>query len=220
MDGNRVANARIDMLGFDYTGSWRTTSNADGNFSVKTKRNATSLVTATTMDGKVSNTVEVSVGEEEYALSECLVVGTAPLTVRLTWGKDPVDLDTHVVGPNGYHIWFSHKGSFAEDNAYLDVDDTDGYGPEVYTVRKFTEPGTYHYAVYHFSGTSTISASPARVEVILDGKKTIFVPPAGQTAEDAWWNVFDIVVDDQQNATIQSIQTWAHENAGPTSEYR
>jgi hypothetical protein len=220
MEGNRVANARIDMLGFDYTGSWRTTSNDDGNFSVKTKRNAISLVTATTTDGKVSNTVKVMTGEEEKTLNECLVVGTAPLTVRLTWGKDPQDLDTHVVGPNGYHIWYSHKGSFAQDNAYLDVDDTDGYGPEVYTVRKFTEPGTYHYAVYHYRGSSTISASPARVEVILDGEKTIFVPPAGQTVDDMWWNVFDIVVDDQQNVSIRSVQTWAHENDGPTSEYR
>ncbi|MEE9309394.1 MAG: hypothetical protein V3U64_00080, partial [Cocleimonas sp.] len=71
----------------------------------------------------------------------------------------------------------------------------------------FPEDGTYHYAVYRYSGSSTISASPARVELTLEGQTRVFVPPAGTAMR--WWNVFDIVVAGG-SITIVPVQTWSN----------
>ena len=215
----RIAGAAVEMIGQDYNGANAAMTDSNGNFEISVMQSATSLITAS-KGTKVSNTVEVPVGVSEVTLDECLFLGNAPLTVRLTWGENPSDLDTHVVGPSGYHIWYSHLGSYADEGAKLDVDDVTSYGPEVFTALRFPEAGTYHYAVYHYAGSSTITASPARVELMLNGEKTVFMPPAGQGASDTWWNVFDIIVDDAGNMSIVTINTWATDAAGPASAHR
>jgi uncharacterized protein YfaP (DUF2135 family) len=165
---------------------------------------------------KTSNTIKVTTYTSDVTLSECLVIGTAPLKATLTWGKNPLDLDTHVIGPNGYHIFWNNKGSYTTTGAYLDVDDTDGYGPEVYSVRTFPEAGRYHYSVYNYSGTHTpnITHSPARVELLLDdGTRKVYSPPSGETNANRWWNVFDIIVgDDKKVDHIETVNTWTDQS--------
>ncbi|CAA6821182.1 MAG: Unknown protein [uncultured Sulfurovum sp.] len=203
-----IGNARVDLTGKNYIGSTTARTDSNGNFQITAMQNATSLITAIA-NGKVSNTISVETGVSNITLGECLQVGTAPLTARLTWGENPEDLDTHIIGPNSYHIWYGHLGTFAVNFASLDVDDTDSYGPEVFTALSFPEAGTYHYAIYHYSGSSTISASPARVEVMLNGQRTVFTPPEGQQVNQEWWNVFDIVVAEGGAISIVPINTWA-----------
>lgn len=218
-DGARVSNALINMEGFDYNGMASSRTNANGDFEVDTMQNGISLVVASTSD-KVSNTVKVTT-YADVNLTECLILGDVPLTVRLTWGENPSDLDTHVVGPNDYHVWYGNKGSLTSDEfAQLDVDDTSSYGPEVFTALRFAEAGIYHYAIYHYAGISTISASPARVELTLDGDRTVFTPPDGQGASDTWWNVFDIVVDASGGISITTVNTWSSDATGPTTSHR
>lgn len=211
-DTTRVANALINMEGFNYNGATSVRTDANGNFSVSAMKGGVSLVVASTST-KVSNTVKVGDDEStqtDVTLDDCLIVGVAPLSVRLSWGLNPRDLDTHVIGPNNYHIYFVNKGSLASAPfAKLDVDDTSSYGPEIFTALSFPAAGTYHYAVNHFSGSSTISASPARVELTLEGRTRVFVPPAGQTDSDMIWNVFDIIVDASNNITINTVNSWS-----------
>jgi uncharacterized protein YfaP (DUF2135 family) len=213
--------AEVKMIGTNYIGSSRARTNNEGNFTIRVKQGAASQLTARTST-QTSNTLEVTTtdGQANFTMTECLKIGNAPLTVRLTWGENPRDLDTHVIGPNDYHIWWQHLGSYATDSAMLDVDDTSSYGPEVFTALSFPEAGTYHYAVYHFSGSSTITASPARVELTLNGNTTVFVPPAGQGASDKWWNVFDIVVAEDGTMSIVRVDTWATNETGPTPNHR
>ncbi len=218
-NGNRVANAVVQMEGFSYNGMTSTHTDANGAFSILAMENATSLVVASTSN-QVSNTAEVVAETSDVTLDECLIVADVPLTVRLTWGEKPYDLDTHVVGPNDYHIWFINLGSLVSDPfAQLDVDDVTSYGPEVFTALKFPQEGTYHYAVYNFSGTHlpNISNSPTRVEVTLNGRTQVFTPPAGEKETDVWWNVFDIIVNTQGAITIRPINSWSPENSGPLS---
>jgi len=211
-NATRVVNALVNMEGFDYNGASSVRTDSNGNFSVSAMRGAISLVVASTST-KVSNTVKVGDNEStqsDVTLPECLILGDAPLSVRLTWGANPEDLDTHVYGPNNYHIYFVNKGSLAaEPFAQLDVDDTSSYGPEVFTALSFPTPGTYHYLVHHYSGSSTISASPARVELTLEGRTRVFLPPAGQTAADEVWNVFDIIVGANNSISITTVNTWS-----------
>lgn len=211
-NANRVSNALINMEGFNYNGAASVHTDSNGNFSVSALKGGISLVVASTST-KVSNTVKVGDNESTYTdvtLPECLILGNAPLSVRLSWGLNPDDLDTHIIGPNDYHIYFVNKGSLATAPfAQLDVDDTSSYGPEVFTALSFPTAGTYHYSVHHYSGSSTISASPARVELTLEGRTSIFLPPAGQTANDETWNVFDIIVDANNNISIKTVNTWS-----------
>ncbi len=153
-------------------------------------------------DGQVTMTAALS-------CEATFTVGEVSLSMKLTWGANPRDLDAHLVGPNNYHIEFTQKGSLTVSPfARLDVDNTSGFGPEIITVVKFETPGTYTFSVHHFSGTSTITSSPARVELSLDGVNSVFTPPPGQTTTDKTWNVFELIVDTSFNVTVNTLATW------------
>jgi len=220
VNGIRISNVSVEMEGFDYIGSWRSNTDSNGDFTVMAKKDAVSIVSGTYME-KETNTVRFGDDEStssDIIMSECLVL--APLTARLTWGENPSDLDTHVMDGSDYHIWYENLGSFSSDYAQLDVDDVTSYGPEIFTALKFPKAGTYHYSVYHYEGISTISASPARVEVVFDGQTTLFTPPAGQGVADTWWNVFDIIVDDNNAMTIQPVNTWTTKAPNGVERYK
>jgi tetratricopeptide (TPR) repeat protein len=65
----------------------------------------------------------------------------------LSWGKNPLDLDSHISYP-GNHLYFNARsGSLG----FLDVDDTNSYGPETITLAKKKANQKYIYAVHNFS---------------------------------------------------------------------
>ena len=206
-EGNRVSNAYVEMGGVSYSGRSSTYTNTNGEFTIEAMPSQQSLIFAR-KDNQVSNSI---VTYAPIELTSCLLIGEVPLTVRLTWGESPRDLDTHVIGPNSFHIWYSNKGSLTtEPFANLDVDDTSGFGPEVFTALRL-EPGLYHYAVYNFSGTTTpnITNSPTRVEVTVNGSTQVFTPSAGEGSGDRWWYVFDIEVDATNNSMrIIPVNSW------------
>ncbi|MBQ6121797.1 MAG: carboxypeptidase regulatory-like domain-containing protein [Clostridia bacterium] len=111
--------------------------------------------------------------------------------VVLSWGSTPADLDSHLYQSGGYHIWYSHKSA---TNANLDLDDTNGYGPET-TTFKIDTVSTYTYYVHDFTNkgstnTGALGRSGAKV-VVYRGNKilgTYYVPSGGGTA----WKVFTI----------------------------
>lgn len=210
--GNRLQNASVSMEGQDYNGSSRAFTNAQGIFNIQAKRGGVSLLNAI-LGNKLSSTVTVGDNEDTSTnvniTDSCLVVANDAITARLTWDENPRDLDTHLFGPNNYHIWFSDLGSLnSAPFAQLDVDDTDSFGPEVLTIVQFPEPGTYRYGVHHYAGTSTISNSGAQVRLSLNGQTRIFTPPPGQGATDDFWNVFNLIVDANGNVSLQVVNTW------------
>jgi hypothetical protein len=73
------------------------------------------------------------------------------ITVTLTWGEEP-DVDLHAFEPDGSHVYYSAQvGPVGE----LDVDDTNQFGPEHYTVScAKLVAGTYQLGVNYFSGQS------------------------------------------------------------------
>ena len=208
-NSNPIANATINLEGANYNGSTSALSDSNGNFSIRAMENAESFLTARTAYS-ISNTVRQPTGTSDVNMTECFVLGeTDALTATLTWGENPRDLDTHVYGPNGYHVYYSHK---TEGNTFLDVDDTSSFGPEVYTALRFPEAGTYHYAVYRYAGSSTIAASPTRVEVSNNGQRSVFTT-AGVTNDSRWWSVFDMIVDEVGNVRVVPVNTWTEPGA-------
>jgi hypothetical protein len=83
-------------------------------------------------------------------------VGSGLITVTMTWGAQP-DVDLHVTEPNGFHVYYAAPTG---PSGYLDVDDTNGSGPEHYYVACGTlEPGTYAIGVNYYSGSAAETAT-------------------------------------------------------------
>ena len=135
-----------------------------------------------------------------------LVLDDFRFRFTLTWGETPRDLDSHLWTPDGYHVYFSDKGSkTSSPYCELDVDDTTSYGPENLTIYQMT-PGTYYYAVYNYSDEALMPGCGARV-VLQNGDgdiiKTLDVP-AG-SSDYRWWIVARINGDSGQVNIVDEL---------------
>ncbi|MBI3347493.1 MAG: carboxypeptidase regulatory-like domain-containing protein [Burkholderiales bacterium] len=220
--GARVAGATVSSDGIDYSGTSGALTDATGAFRIAVRAN--SLATLIGFKSLLlSNTVRVSSTGSDLTLTDCLVLAANAngVSIKLTWGANPRDLDSHLWTPSGSHVYFSNKGQLtAAPFANLDVDDTSSFGPEVVTLTKLMV-GTYKYAVHNYSGygSGPIAVSGARVELILPGGRTeLFVPPAsGETASTDYWTLFDLTVDAQCNITLTRTEAYTATPASPPS---
>lgn len=85
------------------------------------------------------------------------------LQVLLTWDTDGTDLDLHVVEPSGEECYYGHRRTAA--GGVLEVDDVDGYGPEVYLLPR-APLGEYRFTVAYYDA-GRAAQTEAVVEVIL-----------------------------------------------------
>lgn len=221
VNGAPVGNARVESEGQGYAGTSTAYSAADGSFTIKIKAAASAILTART-DTALSNSEVVLGGAAGTTCTPMLTDLTLGSTtsgsakIKLTWGANPSDLDSHLTGPTAgsatrFHVYYADQGSqVAAPYVGLDVDNISGFGPEVITINRFI-PGLYRYSVHHFEGSSTIPASPARVELTLNGVTRIFTPPAPVVtlAPDSVWVVMELTVDSTGNVTVTPINTYS-----------
>lgn len=85
------------------------------------------------------------------------------LRIILKWGSSPRDLDSHLVGPSTsggrFHTYYSNKDYYSSElMANLDLDDTDGDGPETTTIYE-TSPGIYTFLVHDYTNRSATNSS-------------------------------------------------------------
>ena len=118
--------------------------------------------------------------------------------IVLTWGENPRDLDSHVVGAlttgNSFHVYYSHKSQYdgSLEVCNLDRDDTTSYGPETITLN--TNSSTpYYYYIYRYAGSGTVASSGAQIKVYhgADSVRTFNVPTGLGNGD--YWNVFAVV---------------------------
>ncbi|WP_416770901.1 tetratricopeptide repeat protein [Pseudomonas sp. RHF3.3-3] len=135
------------------------------------------------------------------------------LRVVLTWGKTPADLDSHMIFP-GNNIYFEQKQG---DDADLDVDDTDSYGPETITLQKKHYGESYVYAVHDFTnsenpGSRQLSNSQAKVFVYMGQSlvRTYYVPT---NRSGNLWTVFRMT----GNGDFQDINTFSGVKVEPAN---
>lgn len=224
-NGNRVANAIVYSEGKTYTGQGSALTDANGQFSVPAMQNGEAFVVAATADGtQVSNArpVFVSVIDSDLGLP-CLQLTQAALSIKLTWGPSPSDLDSHTLGANlDAHIYFGNRGELgAAPFVALDVDDTSGFGPEVTSFAKLAKNRTYRYFVTNYSDSYDPgqTGSPARVDVTLNGTQTVFTPPSGENTSTRFWHVFDLTTNANCEATIVPAQVFlADEPVSPNAD--
>ncbi|WP_026972160.1 tetratricopeptide repeat protein [Aliagarivorans marinus] len=114
------------------------------------------------------------------------------MRIVLTWGAKPSDLDSHLTYSGNHIAWYAKEGN----NAHLDVDDTDSYGPETITITQRKQGDRYVYMVRDYSNrdqlnSSALSRSNARVEVYV-GRTLIRSYQVAEGIEANNWVVFGI----------------------------
>jgi Carboxypeptidase regulatory-like domain len=208
--GVRISGVRVTSDGVNYTGSASALTNASGSFTVSMKKNATAVLTGVKGD-LLSNSFSQTSLAVDLTNNTCLVLSStaaSSVKIKLTWGENPSDVDSHLITPSGEQIYFGNEGSIGiAPFANLDVDDTTSFGPEVITINRLMV-GTYSYGIKLFGGTGTLTASPARVELNIGGTLRVFTPPAGEVASTAFLRMFNLVVDNACNITVVPTGVW------------
>lgn len=210
-----ISGAKMISTGRNYNGSSTAFTDANGDFTIPVKTNSTVLISGS--QGSQSRTLTQVVASDDITIEDCIELSAATSTVKLTWGQNPRDLDTHFYGPSNdtgstFHLYYSNKTVSVDDTTfYLDVDDTSSYGPEILTIPAFPLAGRYSYVVYRYSGSGDILQSPTRVELNLESQIRIFSPPEGEVTRN--WHVFDFVVSDTGEITIDAVNAWADSTA-------
>lgn len=146
--------------------------------------------------------IEIITGQTKTGKNIILapVAAEGEIRIVLSWGSTPSDLDSHAEGHSSsgqsFHIFFSNKS--VRGVGELDLDDTNGYGPETLTI---TDAGAeFTYSVVDYTNSGTISSSGATVRVYLpDGTVQSFTVPSGSGNT---WKVFSY-----QNGQISQINT-------------
>ena len=141
---------------------------------------------------------EVSVGTIFYnRFSVSPVIDFGALRVVLDWGRNPADLDLHLVKEGDYHISYQNMHISKDGSAKLDRDDLKGFGPETITVKNIDNNASYTCYIKNFSNKNSpnskaLSKSKARVQVYGNNQLlksyTIRVDKKGTT-----WMVFTIM---------------------------
>ena len=144
------------------------------------------------------------------------------VSIVLEWGNSPRDLDSHLFGyrivdgmdyyETAFEVCYYDKTYKVNDaiKVKLDIDDTDGFGPETITINSI-DKAKYIYFVHNFSSDGRLADSNAEVRVTLYeqlnkiNQYTFTVPPDG---EGQYWTVFAIYFDEKEGeVTLESINT-------------
>ena len=128
----------------------------------------------------------VTISGQDASVSNSIGLSVDGIRVVLTWGSAPRDLDSHTTF-GGNHVYYGQKNLY---NVSLDVDDTSGYGPETTTITNIDSYNyTYTYYVYNYTGSPSITASGAQVQIYFGNTLayTLYVPTSGSGYN---WNVF------------------------------
>jgi tetratricopeptide (TPR) repeat protein len=99
--------------------------------------------------------------------------------IVLSWNESPKDIDSHLVYGDSHIYWNNQNGV----QGMLDVDDTDGFGPETITIKKSLNGNRYIYAVHDYTNkdesfSSKLSESGAKVLVYAGSTQieTFYIP--------------------------------------------
>jgi uncharacterized protein YfaP (DUF2135 family) len=212
INGERIADALVEA---DDGNSTR--SLANGLYQLDLSSGARTLTVTKTDFDTSRRTVQISSGglleNINFPISPKLTTA-GEMRFVLSWGSAPQDLDAHLLTPSisgtVYHIFWNNAGSAdAPPYASLDVDETEGYGPETITIHDL-QAGTYHYWVHRFSDDAELAGSEAVVEVYgSGGLLSSYTAPS--TGTDEYWHVFDI---NGSNGSVQSVNQLVAEPPG------
>lgn len=143
---------------------------------------------------------EAENGLSVFASTVINIVGELPILdifTELRWNTDESDVDFHLLPPGADmdDLWTDEDCYYSNSESYwggfLDVDDTDGYGPEHITVPTVTQDGIYRLFIHYYDDDGA-GTSQAYVDVSTqNGEVHSFGPYAltndgSDNAGDVW----------------------------------
>lgn len=222
--GSPVANVRVQAEGITYSGISAALTDGSGNFRIPVKPGSQLIVNGQ-LGNYLTNTVARTLTSSELNVTPCLTLAAlsgAP-RITVTWGEVPSDVDSHLFLPDGAHVYYSDKGALtAAPFAALDVDDVDGYGPEVITLRRLMV-GSYFYGLRNFSQDFSpgMTDSPVLVELRRGLEVTRYAPGAGEDSSKDWWTAFRMDVDADCNVAVTALDLFdSGDDSGPALPVR
>ncbi len=109
----------------------------------------------------------------------------AKLRIVMSWDTDHTDVDLHVVTPNREHAWYGQRT--IPSGGSIDIDATDGYGPEIFATPNAIH-GTYLVYANYYGGASSKVITTVTVTVISNEntpneKQQTFIVPLRKVGE-------------------------------------
>ena len=226
LTGNTVADVTIKLRkGWDKktgeyvkdiygnVGDYAVNSNASGFYQLEALEG--SYTAELTKNGYVTGYLNLVCGQMDINQDAVItpVLSANQYRVVLTWGENPLDVDSHLTGPladgSRFHVFYNSKIAYdgGEKVAELDLDDRYSYGPEtITTTLTQNQNGVYRYSVQDYTNrgnnpSSALSLSGAQVK-LYNGNELIntFNVPVNQGG--TLWNVFEL-----ENGTLRKINT-------------
>ena len=157
-----------------------------------------SYVMTVTAEGYIEENFEFRVySSGEYSIDRVSIspeLESGQIRVVLEWGKTPSDLDSYYFDDKNGMVRYDQRQYYDDGEliAELDVDDSDGYGPETLTV--YDTERYFKYAVADFTGSNTLfSRTDVTVKVYLPGESqpVVFSPPGDSGIRENAWIVFE-----------------------------
>lgn len=148
----------------------------------------------------------------QVSLSPVLNMENEVARIVLSWGATPSDLDSHLLGADQFHLYFSNKNI---GGAQLDVDDTSAFGPETITVRTWTADRYRYYVKDYSNGGNPLSTALANSNAVIQlylGENAVQVFQVPQTA-GVIWHVFDFYPETGEVIVVNQVHGWESEMA-------
>ena len=199
--GNAVEGVELTIIAADGGYAQQSvTTDSNGAYAV-TVESGRNYTISSRKSGYISESASVSIGFEETVKDVYLTISpemrSGEIRIVLTWGEQPVDLDSHLRGTAsdgaGVHCYYSNKRCYNNSGdriAYLDVDDTNGYGPETTTLTDIN--GEYDFYVVDFKSTGTMGQVSGATVKIYIGDSLAYTLTIPENASNRW-NVCRIV---------------------------
>ncbi|MCC6338334.1 MAG: hypothetical protein IT380_30610 [Myxococcales bacterium] len=228
--GDPAVGVSLEARGVDYNGSSYGTTGYDGCACLDVRKASQVQIVGVTSGGIIGPVTETTASSTMTCSGGGCPSLTTPLTIEtpkfqaiLTWKENPSDLDSHFTGPceagsNGctdgrFHIYYSARGSLTESPfAYLDTDDTTGFGPEITTLTA-CKAGVYRFSVHLYSGTPGLEASAAKVALLLtDGSLVERTVPTANPNTSVVWTVGDLDCNASCACSWKAVDTFVDAN--------
>ncbi len=192
------------------------TSDGAGAYSIAVQcGTSTALTFSLTGYNNLTQTVNVASGSKSLNVSIVPTsFGAGAYVVTLNWGATPTDLDTYVrfSGGSDADINYSNKGNSditASPYANLDVDDTNGFGPETVRIGKASSgsdalryTGNIRYYVRALG--SAFNTTETIVRLYKEGALLrTWTLDNTAASSSGYWHVFDLAT----NGTVTEVNT-------------
>jgi hypothetical protein len=155
-------------------------SGSPGTGSGTARFNATANATTSDRSGNVR--ITWSTGTKDFPVTQSRPLGSGALQITMRWNSTS-DMDLHTIEPDTTHVFYSNP---VGPTATLDVDDTDGLGPEnIFVPVGRAAPGIYDVFIVHFFGPETTATVTISLDSDTPNPRTFTFTRSSSTANSA-----------------------------------